>query len=97
MIGLVLLLVGTICLRVAWRQSPERAHRFTLLEVGASCALALLIAGHYNMSPTERVTGFPFLSFMFIKKRGMWLDYLGILTLPAMIANAYWIDQKIVG
>jgi len=50
---------------------------------GTACGITLLLLGQYYMSPTERVLGFPFLSAVFIKRRGMWLDYLGIFTIPA--------------
>jgi formate/nitrite transporter FocA (FNT family) len=32
--------------------------------------------------------GFPFLSFVFQRRNGQWLDFLGPLTVPALVGNA---------
>jgi hypothetical protein len=57
--------------------------------LGLICAAVLFLVGGYRPSPVEQYFGLPFFSFAFIKRNGMWLDYLGPLTIPALLGNAY--------
>ncbi|HXH41386.1 MAG TPA: hypothetical protein VNN08_22350, partial [Thermoanaerobaculia bacterium] len=66
-----------------------RAKRVVVTLIGVVLGFGVLAVGDYYMSPTEHVIGFPFLALMFIKKRGVWLDYLGPFTVPALLANGY--------
>lgn len=42
----------------------------------------------YSLDARTRVFGFPFMSFVFQKRGALWEDYIGPLTVPALIANA---------
>jgi hypothetical protein len=87
-LGIVLLALGTWGIRFSWRRVSTKS-RYVLLVIAVGCAVAVIATGEYRPSATERYIGFPFLSVAFIKRGEVWLDYLGPLTIPALLANAY--------
>ena len=51
---------------------------------------ALVLQWHLNS--TTRVVGFPFTAAVFELHDGRWDDYVGVITLPAMLANlVFWL------
>jgi hypothetical protein len=59
----------------------------TVLGLGV-WALAL----QWHLNSTTRVVGFPFTAAVFELHDGSWDDYVGVITLPAMLANlVFWL------
>ena len=86
--GIPLLALGTWGLRRSWPQLTLRARSVSVI-AAIACAIGILAWGEYSPSQTEKYIGFPFLSVAFIRRGGHVRDYLGPLTVPALVANAY--------
>ena len=61
--------------------------RIAVILLGLASAVLVSCIKYYP-NPDTMVYGFPFLSFIFQKGGGQWLDFMGPLTIPALVANA---------
>jgi hypothetical protein len=89
LLGLISLCIGTLCLRYAWSRMPGTRLRAIPAVLGLACSVAVSVLGDYRPGPDEHIMGFPFLSMAFLRRKGLWLDYLGPFTILALVANAY--------
>lgn len=55
--------------------------------VGAICA-AILSGATYSMNASTRIVGIPFPAAAFEKHGDVWMDFVGAMTLPLLLANA---------
>jgi hypothetical protein len=88
-LGVAVGYVGFRCLQSFFRGVRRTAPRIALVILGCICSIALVAFGEYRPSAAERYVGLPFFSFALIKKNGHWRDYLGVLTIPALIGNLF--------
>ena len=91
--GLAALIAGYYSVRLVWRETYREpkgrrlASRAVLLLLGFIATIPIGSI-NYQVAPTISIYGFPFLSAVFEKRDGRWLDFVGPLTLPAFLANA---------
>ena len=88
-IGVAILYIGSLNVASFFRATSAINRRVLWVGLGIASAVALFALAEYLPSADERYFGLPFFSFAFVRKNGVWRDYLGPLTLPALIANAY--------
>jgi hypothetical protein len=92
-LGLVLLIAGAWAVRSVWRLTRQHLHeggrRIRVATVLAGVAGAVLVSMiKYYPNRDTMIYGFPFVSFVFERRNGQWLDFVGPLTVPALLANA---------
>ena len=92
----ILGLVGILAGGVAARAVRLHIHRASLrwwrvqrvpILVGALCA-AILSGATYSMNASTRIVGIPFPAAAFEKHGDVWMDFVGAMTLPLLLANA---------
>ena len=93
LVGLGLLWPSVWSIRYVWKRTADtqtqRARlRLAITVLGLISACLVSSIGYYA-DPVTRVIGFPFLSVVFQKRGDGWLDFLGPLTIPALLANAF--------
>ncbi len=95
-VGIVGLVLGVMAARYARRQlrSAGRTYwraQLVPLCVGAVVA-ALLTLCTYPVSASARIVGLPFPVAAFEKHGDVWMDFVGITSIPFFIANAaFWL------
>src|SRR5262245_49799062 len=85
------ILAGTACVllagigyRRAFRATIGPAAARAMWIVSVALGVAWLVGGEYSVDQDTRVAGFPFPVVVLQRDaRGLWLDYTGLLTLPA--------------
>jgi hypothetical protein len=98
-VPVILSVLGLALLGVEWwatrsnrrtSQSLRRRKRL-FLATCTSVTGALLAYGsfypEYRLRSGQRVVGVPFMTVVLQLERGRWIDYTGILTLPAIVGN----------
>lgn len=70
-------------------QAPSRVLSIAAIILSIS---VWVLTFQWHLDSTTRVVGFPFTAAVFEFHDGMWVDYVGAITLPAMIANlVFWV------
>ena len=85
-------LAGSVWVETAYRKQKQRYRlvryeRSMRLMAAAAGLGAMTFTAWWQFDPETRVLGFPFTSAVFELHDGIWYDYLGAVTIPAMIAN----------
>lgn len=93
-IGIPLLIGGVYCIRFVWRRPAVASVKQKLITRWACAIMGCVIAGpvmsfNYFTDARTHVFGFPFFSYVFQKRESVWLDFVGPLTIPAIVANAF--------
>jgi hypothetical protein len=92
----LLALVAGVWLEVVyWKQKRRyrliRYERSMRLLATATGLGAMVFTASWPLDPETRILGFPFTSAVFELHGGIWVDYAGAVTIPAMIANViFW-------
>ena len=93
----LVVLTGSLCLEAIYlRQEQryrlvrhERVFRFLF---GAIGVIIMAVTAWWEYDPETRVLGFPFTSAIFELHDGIWYDHVGVVTVPALIANlVFWL------
>ena len=86
-----------LCVWVIWYRKkgieifPRRYRILNILVVFAAAG-AWLYTGYWSLDSATRVVGFPFTAAIFELHDGKWFDYVGHITMPALIANfLFWL------
>jgi hypothetical protein len=95
MIGLVVIVAGSIALARNVRESRGQAQKKSRLVVTAAFELGLILAAGsflivYPSGENARVVGFPLPAAVWERHGGHWMDFVGPLMLPLMCANAWF-------
>lgn len=92
-LGLALLVVGYRSSRLVWCRTAAQIRpdglriRIATILVAVATSAGVSSLKYYPDANTM-VYGFPFASFIFQRRHGQWLDFVGPLTVPALLANA---------
>lgn len=86
-----------LCAWVIWYRRkgieicPRRHRALNILVVSAAIG-AWLYTGYWSFDSVTRVLGFPFTAAIYEYHDGKWFDYVGHITIPALIANfLFWL------
>lgn len=88
----IALIWATIWFRLKAKAQTPKPSRMPgiFLAVLGMCAWALTFQWYLDSS--TRVIGFPFTAAIFKLHDGLWADFVGVITIPAMVANlVFWV------
>jgi hypothetical protein len=83
---------GAVWLRMHYKKSSPSSSRVSGIAVTVVGVCAWMVTSYWTMNPTTRVLGFPFTAAIYELHDGLWVDYVGTITMPALIANfMFWL------
>ena len=94
---IALLVFVTMIIVTIWLRSKAAKQRPALSRLPGIVMVALSagmwgLTFQWHLDSATRVVGFPFTAAVFELHGGRWVDYVGIITLPAMAANfMFWV------
>jgi hypothetical protein len=83
---------GAVWLRMHYKKSSPSSSRVSGIAVTVVGVCAWMVTSYWTMNPTTRVLGFPFTAAIYELHYWLWVDYVGTITMPALIANfMFWL------
>jgi hypothetical protein len=87
--GIGCLVAGIWAARWNWRQQALRGWRFWVMSALSLAAGVVPGQLSYSVDARTRIVGVPFPAAAFQLEDGVWLDFVGPLTGPFMLANTF--------